>query len=201
MTNCLIAILDTDNAARPRYESGRIVASADVRAVLCSLFRVHFVHGNARMQVEAEIAAWQLGQWRGEGTRFCGHIVRYDLYPTVEPHASERLWSGLARGHDLAASYRQALEYMAGIGIEAGDPDYLGVAKWLAGHDSFQMRSAAQDLAAFRALALREDVASCLTAYRPWQWALATAQDGGKPAMVERELLAEIAQRQAGARP
>jgi len=201
MTHYLIAVLDTDDAAHPRYMSGEIVPGAEVKGRIRDLLASHAPPCNAQMREEAQTAGWQLDRWHGEPARFCGYLTRYDLYPVQEgSYASEYLWREMTQRHERAARYRTAREHMARIGITAGDPDFRAVESWLMQGDAGRVSDRASDLEAFRALALREDIAPWLTAYRPWQWALATAKSGDSVRTVKRELLAEVAQRQAASR-
>jgi hypothetical protein len=62
------------------------------------------------------------------------------------------------------------------------------------------LEMAVYDLSQLHALAMRPDVAAAITPpYRPWQWAAATAaaerRDHTSLAVIERELLTEIAAR------
>jgi hypothetical protein len=210
MTSYLIAVIDTDRAPSGEYREGRIVPSADVRDCLYVALgdhgRVTRTIRNAQMIQEAETAVTLVDRWRGEPVRLCGYLVRYDVYVTDGP-ATAGEWARLAAGYDGKTLRRAARERIRrDLHLAGDDPDYRAVLDYLiaASGPGPYLETAVRNLAEFHALAVRPDVAAAITPpYRPWQWAAATAvqakEERTSAAVIERELLAEIAATTGGA--
>lgn len=195
-THYLVAYISTD--VQPHaYDGGIILPYADVRGHVEALI-AGWGRADAQMRQEAETTAQLIGRWRDGPTRLGGHLTRIDIFPAPpDAQPSAGLWQELNRTYIDAVRDAQVRRVLADdLGVVAGDPDYLDLLDWLMEGDLTARRFALQD---YYALAVRPDIAPHRTAYRPWQWALASAQlaeaDGSTPATVERELLDEIARR------
>jgi hypothetical protein len=204
MTDYLLATVNTDvNPYRGKFAAGEIIASTDViRRLLDEILRHHGhvgAYSNAQMIGEAETATARIGHWHGEPMRLCGYLTRYDVYPVTDIPALplQDLWTTLADRYEQDTRDKSATEKCRGLGISPDDADYREVHAWLAQYEPYDAGMKARNLARFHDLALWPDVAPHLAAYRPWQWALATAITGDLYDIVERELLSEIASKKA----
>jgi len=96
VTNYLIAVVNTDRKPDGEFRDGEIIPGAEVRPYLYALLDRHgrAVVANAPMLQEARAAEGKLSRWDGHPARFCGFLLRYDLYPI--PDLSRDHGAGLA---------------------------------------------------------------------------------------------------------
>jgi len=125
----LVAVVDTNREGGPSATTVRSgLTAAEARSWLQAAIDAHGRgrdYNDAQMLQEAETADTLLRRWRGGPERYCGYLVRYDVYPDAID------WASGAAIYDHRKARIRAHGALDRMAVPSDDPSRTRAVTWM----------------------------------------------------------------------